>query len=302
MIQLDEVSLRYGAGPQSVLALKGLTLEVGTGEFVAVVGKSGCGKSSLLKLLSGLMQPTTGTVAVHGSAMTRPRGNTGMAFQNPSLLPWRSTLENILLPLEVLPGGTARSRGSRQARREKARALLATVGLEDFADTHPKALSGGMKQRVSLCRALIHEPELLLLDEPFGALDAFTREELWGVLQKLQSETGCTVVLITHDLTEAVYLADTVCVMGVRPGRFVHSTQVPFSHPRDLEIRFTEPFVRMVAELRQHIAGPAPEHEYRSPHEEVRTPEPDSRAGISTNIRMEKTEETRFMHVQPEAH
>ncbi len=260
LVNFDNVALRYGNGAESILALEGLNLSIQSGEFVAVVGMSGCGKSSLLKLMSGLVRPTTGSVTIHGQEVTKPLGIVGMAFQNPSLMPWRRALENVILPLEIKSEQRWLHSGNAREHKEKARELLSKVGLSGFEDKYPKELSGGMKQRVSLCRALIHQPELLLLDEPFGALDAFTREELWGVLQRLHKETGCTVVLITHDLTESVYLADTVHVMSPRPGHLVYGAEVPFERPRDLDDRFKVSFTQIVADLRHHISkGPEAE-------------------------------------------
>jgi NitT/TauT family transport system ATP-binding protein len=255
IVTLKDVSLRYGRGREGTLALENLDLEVMPGEFVAVVGLSGCGKSSLLKLISGLHPATSGDVRIHGRPIHGPLGNVGMAFQNASLLPWRSTLDNVLLPLEIVKDKRNDYRRNRRQHLEKAKRLLDTVGLKGFEQKLPQELSGGMRQRTSLCRALIHEPELLLLDEPFGALDAFTREELWGVLQHLRHATGCTVVLITHDLTEAVYLADTVYVMGPRPGRIVYAAKSPLAHPRDLDDRYRQDFIQVVADLRHHIGA-----------------------------------------------
>ena len=212
------VDLRAARSP-----LKGATLCIDKGEFVAVVGPSGCGKSTLLKLVSGLHLATSGGVIVADREVSAPLSIVGMAFQNPIMLPWRTTIENVLLPLEIVEPHASRFRAERRRYREKARELLSVVGLEGFADHYPWQLSGGMQQRTSLCRALIHEPELLLLDEPFGALDAFTREELWVVLENLWLKQTFTAILVTHDLTEAVYLADTVHVCSKRPGRIVAS-------------------------------------------------------------------------------
>ncbi len=254
LAEFRDVSLRYDGSSESTLALEHLDLDVHPGELLAVVGMSGCGKSSLLKLISGLVLPTSGSVKIHGKSVTRPLGIVGMAFQKASLLPWRTTLQNLLLPTEV---GSARRNGTRNGEAvARARDLLATVGLTEAENKLPKELSGGMQQRVSLCRAVIHQPELLLLDEPFGALDAFTREELWGVLQRLREETGCTVVLITHDLTEAVFLADRVAVMSPRPGRIVYEAAVPFARPRHLDQRYQTDFTAITADLRHHISQP----------------------------------------------
>ena len=253
-VELDKVSLRYGKGDAGTLALADATMGIEQGEFVAVVGPSGCGKSTLLKLVSGLHPATTGSVVVAGNTVTRPLPICGMAFQAATLLPWRTTLDNVLLPLEIVEQHAGAYRRNPGPYIEKARQLLATVGLGGFEEKYPWQLSGGMQQRTSLCRALIHAPDLLLLDEPFGALDAFTREELWDILQTLFMAQRPTVILITHDLRESIYLADTVCVMSARPGRLISRTRVPFPRPRTLEDTFKPEFVEMEHALRNQIA------------------------------------------------
>jgi NitT/TauT family transport system ATP-binding protein len=252
-VQLTNVSLDYPSEGKVTRAIENVSLDIGRGTFVAVAGPSGCGKTTLLKLVSGLVKPTTGTVSVDGKPVTGPLKIVGMAFQNPTLLPWRTTLDNILLPLEIVEPHKQQFRRKREFYLDNAHALLKTVGLDGFADRHPWQLSGGMQQRASLCRALIHEPEILLLDEPFGALDAFTREDLWGVLQTLWQKRGCTVILVTHDLREAVYLADTVYVMSRRPGRVVHRTEVALPRPRTLDATFGLDFTDYVHEIRRQI-------------------------------------------------
>jgi NitT/TauT family transport system ATP-binding protein len=249
-VDIAGVSLAYGG----TLALKDATLAIARGTVAAVVGPSGCGKSSLLKLTAGLMPATSGRVAVAGKPVDRPLKIVGMAFQNPTLLPWRSTLDNVLLPLEVAESHRRAYRRNPAPYVAAARELIQTVGLGGFEDHAPWQLSGGMQQRASLCRALIHQPELLLLDEPFAALDAFTREELWGVLQELWLRRRFTVVLVTHDLREAVSLADVVHVCSARPGRIIASRPIDLPRPRTLETTFEPGFVDIVHELRQHIA------------------------------------------------
>jgi NitT/TauT family transport system ATP-binding protein len=250
-VDIAGVDLAYPGREGETLALKDASLRVEKGEFVAVVGPSGCGKSTLLKLVAGLNRPTKGGVIVADHEVAAPLKIVGMAFQNPILLPWRTTLDNVLLPLEIVEPHASRFQRHRAEYIAKARDLLSVVGLDGFADHYPWQLSGGMQQRTSLCRALIHEPELLLLDEPFGALDAFTREELWVVLQNLWLRQRFTVILVTHDLTEAVYLADTVHVCTKRPGRIVSSTAVTLPRPR----AFYDPdFVTIVRTLREGIA------------------------------------------------
>ena len=254
-IEVDQVGLTYEGREGLTQALSEATLDIAKGEFVAVVGSSGCGKSSLLKLISGLHPPTKGKVAVGGRQVTRPLKITGMAFQNPTLLPWRTTLDNILLPLEIVTPYAETFRAKRGEYEVKAKELLALVGLSGFEGKYPWELSGGMQQRSSLCRALIHEPEMLLLDEPFGALDIFTREELWAVLQTLCAEKKPTVVLVTHDLREAVYLADTIYVMSDRPGRILSRTEVRMPRPRTLEHTFAPEFMQLTRDLRTQISN-----------------------------------------------
>jgi NitT/TauT family transport system ATP-binding protein len=251
-VTVEDASLLYH-GEQGVLALEHFDLSIMRGEFSAVVGPSGCGKSTLMKLISGLRRPTAGRVVVGDAEVKAPLKNVGMAFQNPALLPWRSTLQNLLLPLQVVRPHRKRFRAERARYVEQARALLAKVGLAGVENRFPWELSGGMQQRVSLCRALIHQPQILLLDEPFGALDAFTREELWDTLQTLWQEQHFTVLLVTHDLTEAVYLADTAHVISTRPGRVIYSRKVELPRPRASEVRYTPAFVEHVHELRARI-------------------------------------------------
>ena len=247
--------MAYGRGAAAVRAIEDVSLEIARGEFIAVVGPSGCGKSSLMKLISGLHPPLAGSLTVEGRPVSGPLKSVGMAFQNSNLLPWRSALENVLLPLEIVE--PYRSKFSREKKNfeTKAKDLLASVGLVDFADKFPWELSGGMQQRASICRALVHEPEILMLDEPFGALDAFTREELWCTLRDLQAARKITVMLVTHDLREAVFLADTVYVMSQRPGRILKRCAVNLPRPRDLEVTYTQPFQDIVHELRSLIGG-----------------------------------------------
>ncbi len=245
--------MAYGRGAAAVKAIEDVSLEITHGEFIAVVGPSGCGKSSLMKLISGLHAPASGALQFEGKPVTGPLKSVGMAFQNSNLLPWRTALENVLLPLEIVE--PYRSDFSKQKYAPKAEALLQSVGLGGFTQKHPWELSGGMQQRTSICRALIHEPEILLLDEPFGALDAFTREELWCALRDLQAARKVTVMLVTHDLREAVFLADTVYVMSSRPGRIVRRCEVDLPRPRDLEITYTQKFQDIVHELRSLIRG-----------------------------------------------
>ncbi|MEO3385473.1 ABC transporter ATP-binding protein [Mesorhizobium sp. CAU 1741] len=253
LVTIDNVDMRYG-GAGGVLAVSGLTLNVEKGEFAAVVGPSGCGKSTLMRLVTGLHIPQTGVVKVAGAQVTKPISIVGMAFQNPTMLPWRTTLDNILLPLEIVERHRKRLRRHKAEYVEQAERLLETVGLKGFGDKFPWQLSGGMQQRANLCRALIHEPELLMLDEPFGALDAFTREELWQVIRDLHAAQQVTIVLVTHDLREAAFLADRVFVMSARPGKVLHEHRIAFPRPRDLELMYQPAFTEKVHELRGEIA------------------------------------------------
>jgi NitT/TauT family transport system ATP-binding protein len=242
--------MAYGRGAAAVRAIDEITLDIAHGEFIAVVGPSGCGKSSLMRLISGLHPPASGSLSFEGMPVRGPLKSVGMAFQNSNLLPWRTALENVLLPLEIVEPHRRNYKKNRSLYFRKARDLLHSVGLAGFTDKHPWELSGGMQQRTSICRALIHEPEILLLDEPFAALDAFTREELWSALRDLQAARKVTVMLVTHDLREAVFLADTVYDMSSRPGRIVRRCEVPFPRPRDLEITYAPQFQDIVHELR----------------------------------------------------
>ena len=253
-VELDRVSLRYGE--DGTLALAETTLAVATGEFVAVVGPSGCGKSSLMKVVTGLAPPSGGRVTVSGRAVAGPLSIVGMAFQNPTLLPWRTALDNVMMPLKIVPPFKQEfSRKRKSEYRDRVEESLKRVGLAGFGDKFPWQLSGGMQQRASLCRALIHDPTLLLLDEPFGALDQFTREELWEIMQALWIEKQPTVLLVTHDLKEACYLATRICVMQARPGRIVDDSEVPFARPRAIETSFAPEFVALTQRLRERIVA-----------------------------------------------
>ena len=253
-VVLDAVTLTYGSGETGVPALREINLAVKRGEFAAVVGPSGCGKSSLMRLVTGLMPPDSGNIVVFGEKVRGPVKVAGMAFQNSNLLPWRTVINNVLLPLEIVEPHRSRFRAKRDRYCVQAEALLATVGLQGFGERFPWELSGGMQQRASLCRALIHQPALLMLDEPFAALDAFTREELWCVLRDLWQEIGFTVILVTHDLREATFLSDRIHLMSARPGHVVLTRDIDLPRPRDLDICFEPRFTDIVHELRARIA------------------------------------------------
>ena len=248
---------------KNIFAVEGINLQVRQGEFIAIVGPSGCGKSTFMKLTTGLKMPSMGKITIDGQRVTGPLKISGMAFQAPSLLPWRTTLDNVLLPLEIVEPYRSQFKDRRKAFEERALKLLESVGLGGMGKKYPWELSGGMQQRASICRALIHEPKMLLLDEPFGALDAFTREELWCTLRDLWEAQRFNVILVTHDLRESVFLADTVYCMSKSPGRFVVQREIPIPRTRDLEVTYTPEFSDIVHELRGHIgamrgSSPAP--------------------------------------------
>ena len=240
---------------QNHFAVEDINLQVKQGEFIAIVGPSGCGKSTFMKLTTGLKRPSKGQIFVDGQPVTGPLKISGMAFQAPSLLPWRTTLDNVLLPLEIVEPYRSQFKQRKAEFAERAIKLLKTVGLGGYENKFPWQLSGGMQQRASICRALIHEPKMLLLDEPFGALDAFTREEVWCILRDLWTEQKFNVILVTHDLRESVFLADTVYVMSKSPGRFVVKKEIDLPRPRDLEVTYTPEFTNIVHELRGHIGA-----------------------------------------------
>ena len=245
IVEVDKLSLYYG----DTQALYDVDLAIPEREVTAFIGPSGCGKSTLTRLIAGLMKPDEGEVWLHGELVKGPRSTVGMAFQNPVLLEWRSILRNVLLPLEIVRGHGL-SRGEAE---DRAAGLLDLVGLSGFEDKRPSELSGGMRQRASLCRALIHQPSVLILDEPFGALDAFTREDLWQIMFKLRIEQGVTCMLITHDLRESVFLADEVLVLSDRPAQVQHRMTVPLGREREIEDLYRPEIVENLAELRRQI-------------------------------------------------
>ena len=240
---------------QNHFAVEDINLQVKQGAFIAIVGPSGCGKSTFMKLTTGLKKPSRGEIYVDGQPVNGPLKISGMAFQSPSLLPWRTTLDNVLLPLEIVEPYRTQFKAKRAEYEARALKLLQSVGLGGYERKFPWELSGGMQQRASICRALIHDPKMLLLDEPFGALDAFTREELWCTLRDLHAAQKFNVILVTHDLRESVFLADTVYVMSKSPGRFVVKRDIDLARPRDLEVTYTPEFTNIVHELRGHIGA-----------------------------------------------
>lgn len=248
LIDIKNVHLSYQTDDGKLPVLNGFDMSVPEGGFVAVVGPSGCGKSTLTRLIAGLMKPDSGEVWLDGKQVTSPRATVGMAFQNPVLLEWRSIIKNITLPLEIVP--TSLNKAQQE---ERARYLLSLVGLEGFEDKKPSELSGGMRQRASLCRALIHQPDVLILDEPFGALDAFTREDLWQTMHDVKSREPFTCVMITHDLRESIYLADQVVVMSGRPAKTQYVLDMPVKGARSIETLYTPEAADMLKILRHEI-------------------------------------------------
>ena len=240
------LSLIYPTRRGTIIALESLDLAIGQGEFFSLIGPSGCGKSSLLKIAAGLLAQTTGTITLDGIAVTGPRREVGVVFQRPTLLPWKTVEQNVLLPAETLHLDMA-------AARARARDLLKLVGLDQFADNYPSELSGGMQQRVGIARALIHDPAVLLMDEPFAALDALTREHMMMELQDIWLTTRKSVLFITHSIPEAVFLSDRVAVMSQRPGRIIREHVVDIGRPRDLatmaDVYFNETCNELRAEL-----------------------------------------------------
>jgi len=234
------------ANRADLLALDDISLDVEEGEFLAIVGPSGCGKSTLLRLLAGLLRPIAGKVLLRGQLLTEPRREIGYVFQRANLMPWRTVLSNIALSLEVarVPPDEAVAR---------AQELISLVGLEGFAESYPAQLSGGMQQRVALARALIHEPTVLLLDEPFGSLDALTRERMNGELLRIWNLRKPTVVMVTHSISEAVFLSDRVLVLTARPGRVKAAFMVPLPRPRNQSMTAEPEFLKLTRAVRAEI-------------------------------------------------
>ncbi len=246
-IRIERLVKRYRASDGTeVEALRDVSFGVERGEFVTLVGHSGCGKSTLLKILSGLAERSSGSVIVDGQVVNGPRPDVGIVFQKPLLLEWRRVLENVLLPVEIY--GLDRRRYKQHAHR-----LLETAGLGEFLGKYPYELSGGMQQRVALCRALVAEPSLLLMDEPFGSLDALTRQKMGFELLRLWQEWKSTVVFVTHDIVESIMLADRVVVMSPRPGRVIDVVPVDLPRPRDILMQDTPAFTRLASRIRRRL-------------------------------------------------
>lgn len=245
-VEISDVSHVFDAQQGEITALEGVSFDIRSGEFVSLIGPSGCGKSTLLMLVAGLLMPTRGVISIDGERIVRPETNLGVVFQNSVLLAWRSALNNVLLQLEMR--GIAAS-----TYRERARAMLASVGLEGFEGRLPHELSGGMQQRVSICRALIHDPPLLLMDEPFGALDAITRDQMALDFQQMWADGEKTVILVTHSISEAVFLSDRIIVLTPRPGRIDSVVDVDLPRPRHLSLREEPQFAEYLRFLRERF-------------------------------------------------
>ncbi|WP_248960670.1 ABC transporter ATP-binding protein [Sphaerisporangium perillae] len=244
LIEIQGVRKSYVTQEKTVKALAEVNLDIHAGEFMSFVGPSGCGKSTLLNIVAGLLDASEGTVLVGGEHLTKPRRDMGFMFQAPVLLPWRSVERNVMMPAEVfgLP---------QEEIRPKARRILTTVGLGDFLDALPSELSGGMQQRASLARVLTYEPRVLLMDEPFGALDEFTREAMNLELMRIAAETGITILFVTHNISEAVFLSHRVVVMSARPSRVAGVVEVPFEYPRTVDVMHDPQFTDLTFQIRQ---------------------------------------------------
>ncbi|GAA1702736.1 ABC transporter ATP-binding protein [Kribbella sp. NPDC056951] len=254
MIRLDGVGQVFDGREGSITALEKIDLHVRAGEFVTLIGRSGCGKSTLLRLIAGLLSPTSGTVKVAGEPVTGPRPDVAFMFQRPALLAWRSVLSNVLLPVEL-----DRTIRDRTAYKNRAHELLELVGLQGFERRLPHELSGGMQQRVSLCRSLIRDPQVMLMDEPFSALDALTRTELSEELQRIKMELSTTIVFVTHSIDEAVVLADRAVVLSPRPGRLRDVVDIDIPRPRSLgQNSHLEDVARISARLHALLADKTP--------------------------------------------
>ena len=239
-----DLGLVYETSSGPIEALRGVTMNVRDGEFISILGPSGCGKSSLLKLILGLQAATRGQIAIAGETVTGPTRHAGCVFQSPVLLPWRTIRDNVLLPIDVM-------KLNRATATARANDLLHLVGLGGFEDKYPFELSGGMQQRAAIVRALVHDPQILIMDEPFAALDALTREQMSVELQRIWMESGKTIVFITHSINEAVFLSDRIIVMSARPGRIVAEFDNPFARPRAFQHLGSPDLARRITEIRE---------------------------------------------------
>lgn len=246
LVSVTEAEKTYFGRQGAIRAVASATLAVRRGEFVSLLGPSGCGKSTLLMMVAGLEKPTSGHIILGNSPVVGPRRDIGIIFQDATLLPWKSALENVLFPIKIL-------KLPMREYRDRASALLNLVGLSDFADKKPSELSGGMRQRVAICRALVHDPEILLMDEPFSALDAITRDQMNVALSEILEKYQKTVIFVTHSIREAAFLSDRVVVMGGRPSTIMLDMAMPFGRPRRFEVEETPEFVQVCRRLRLTI-------------------------------------------------
>lgn len=250
-ISIRNLSKSYNSSQGVVKAVSGIDLDLRDGEFVSVLGPSGCGKTTILKMIGGIVPKSSGTIHVNGHELRGPSSRVGIVFQSPVLLPWRTILDNVMLPIDV-------RNGDRQAARDRALSLLQLVGLADFAQSYPHQLSGGMQQRAAICRALVNDPSILLMDEPFGALDAMTREYMNLELQRIWLERRKTVFLITHSIGEAVLLSDRIVTLTSRPGRIDEILTVDLPRPRTIDMMSSPGFTALEARIRAKFAQYAP--------------------------------------------
>ncbi|WP_366657228.1 ABC transporter ATP-binding protein [Fodinicurvata sp. EGI_FJ10296] len=249
MITIEQVSKTFSSRDgTAVVALEDISLEIGRDRFVCLVGASGCGKSTLLRLVAGLTMPTSGQIRIDETPVVEPRSDTGIVFQSPTLLPWATILDNVLFPSRMMNVCTPEAV-------DRAHRLIDMVGLTDFKGKHPRELSGGMQQRAGICRALVHNPDILLMDEPFGALDALTREELTLELLRIWNDQPKTILFVTHSISEAVFLADQVLVMSPRPGRVADVIDVDLPRPRTFDMESHDEFQRSTRRIRNLIFG-----------------------------------------------
>jgi NitT/TauT family transport system ATP-binding protein len=246
ILVVRNLSMTYANGTGAIQALKDVSFTVSPKEFVCVVGPSGCGKTTLLRILGGLRTATSGEVLLDGEVLRGPRLGNGFVFQQANLMPWRTVLHNVMLPLEL-------EEVPLDERLKRSKAMLALVGLAGFEDTLPRDLSGGMAQRVAIARALVHEPDVLLLDEPFGALDALTRERMGSELLRIWDARTVTVVMVTHSISEAIFLGDRVLVLSKRPGTVRLELPIPFSRPRQMSMTHTQEFGNLAEQARNAI-------------------------------------------------
>ena len=246
LLRAENISLTFSNGNGGLHVLDSVSLEVSSDEFVCVVGPSGCGKTSLLRILAGLLEPSSGQVVFSGERLARPQRRIGFVFQQANLMPWRTAINNICLPLE-LAGLT------KEEKQDRARSLIELMGLQGFEEMFPRDLSGGMAQRVAIGRALVHEPDVLLLDEPFGSLDALTRERMGDELLRIWKAHRGTLLMVTHSIPEAVLLADRVIVLSERPARVVLNLEIPIPRPRSIDYTYTEEFGTLAAQVRGAI-------------------------------------------------